>query len=153
MNPAFQEQIQTITAWLGDRKVEPGLADELNQAFPPEGPVFQSLAQACRDGITEGWLGQRGEDSLKWGRPVKPGPDTQGYSVDVVRMTEVAGPHHAHPNGEIDMVVPLDPAAKFDGHGKGWVVYGPGSAHRPTVRGGTAIVLYLLPGGEIQFSA
>jgi len=32
------------------------------------------------------------------------------------------------------------------------VVYGPGSAHRPTVRGGKALVLYLLPAGAIEFT-
>ena len=29
-------------------------------------------------------------------------------------------------------------------------VYGPGTAHRPTVRGGRALVLYLLPEGAID---
>ncbi|NCF10982.1 MAG: DUF4863 family protein, partial [Gammaproteobacteria bacterium] len=28
----------------------------------------------------------------------------------------------------------------------------PNSAHRPTVRDGRALVLYLLPGGEIEFT-
>jgi hypothetical protein len=31
-------------------------------------------------------------------------------------------------------------------------VYPPGSAHRPTVSGGRALVLYLLPEGRIEFS-
>ena len=44
------------------------------------------------------------------------------------------------------------PAARFDGHGAGWVVYGPGSAHSPTVTGGRALVLYLLPQGAIEFT-
>ena len=34
----------------------------------------------------------------------------------------------------------------------GWHVYGPGSAHRPTVAGGRALVLYVLPGGKIGFT-
>jgi hypothetical protein len=72
--------------------------------------------------------------------------------VDVVDMDDLAGPHHAHPNGEIDMIMPLTEGARFDGHGAGWLVYGPGSAHRPTVTGGRALVLYLLPGGAIDFS-
>lgn len=43
-------------------------------------------------------------------------------------------------------------AARFDGRPAGWCVYGPGSAHRPTVSGGRALVLYLLPQGQIQFT-
>ena len=34
----------------------------------------------------------------------------------------------------------------------GWKVYAPGSDHFPTVRGGRALVLYLLPAGAIQFT-
>jgi hypothetical protein len=81
---------------------------------------------------------------------IKPGPETHGYSVDVVDMKEVVGHHHVHPRGEIDMVMPLDAFAAFDGQGAGWKVYGPGSAHRPTVRGGRALVPYLLPEGAIE---
>ncbi|MEX2322047.1 MAG: DUF4863 family protein, partial [Saccharospirillum sp.] len=64
----------------------------------------------------------------------------------------VAGPHHRHPNGEVDMVIPLDPDARFDGTPAGWKVYAPHSAHSPTVTGGKAIVLYFLPDGAIEFS-
>src|SRR5438046_2356742 len=77
---------------------------------------------------------------------------THGFSIDVVEMNDIAGPHHRHPNGEIDLVMPLEGDARFDGHGAGWVVYGPGSAHRPTVSGGKALVLYLLPDGAIEFA-
>jgi hypothetical protein len=83
---------------------------------------------------------------------VKPGALTHGFSVDVVEMNHVIGPHHRHPNGEIDLVMPLEGAARFDGHGAGWLVYEPGSAHRPTVSGGKALVLYLLPEGAIEFT-
>jgi hypothetical protein len=152
MTPQFREQIATITAWLAGRPVEPALAEALTQAFPPTGEVFQGLAAACREGLADGWRGQRGEAALRWGRPIKPGPETADYSVDVVEMTEIAGPHHAHPRGEIDMIIPVDAQARFDGHGQGWLVYGPGTAHSPTVSGGKAIVLYLLPAGDIAFT-
>jgi hypothetical protein len=89
---------------------------------------------------------------IKFGRVIKPGPDTQGFSVDVVDMQNIKGPHHRHPNGEIDMIMPLDSAAKFDGRGAGWMVYGPDSAHSPTVSDGRALVLYLLPQGAIEFT-
>jgi hypothetical protein len=39
-----------------------------------------------------------------------------------------------------------------DGHGGGWCIYPPGSAHSPTVSGGAALVLYLLPEGKIEFT-
>ena len=90
---------------------------------------------------------------IKYGRVVKPGPQTGSFSVDVVDMKEIAGGHHRHPHGEIDLVMPIDGDAKFDGHGAGWVVYGPDSAHEPTVAGGRALVLYLLPQGAIEFSS
>jgi hypothetical protein len=58
-----------------------------------------------------------------------------------------------HPEGEIDLIMPMDEGATFDGRGAGWLVCPPGSAHRPTVRLGRALVLYLLPQGRIEFSA
>jgi len=48
--------------------------------------------------------------------------------------------------------MPLTTGAQFDGHGAGWVVYGPGTAHSPTVTEGRALVLYLLPQGAIEFT-
>ena len=43
------------------------------------------------------------------------------------------------------MIMPIDATARFDGRGAGWLVYGPDTAHVPTVAGGKALVLYLLP--------
>lgn len=153
MTPQFQSAVATVTAWLDGRPVSPELGEALSANFAPFSDAFRALASACREGVEEGWLANRGEEPLKWGRIIKPGPETHGFSVDVVRMTEVAGPRHAHPQGEIDMILPIDPGARFDGQGEGWLVYGPGSAHAPTVTGGSAIILYLLPGGEIDFKA
>lgn len=48
--------------------------------------------------------------------------------------------------------MPIDDSATFDTRGAGWLVCPPGSAYRPTVRGGRALVLYLLPQGRIEFS-
>ena len=74
------------------------------------------------------------------------------FSVDVVDITSLVGNHHNHPTGEIDLVLPVDPQARFDGRGAGWLVYGPGSGHRPTVTDGRALVLYLLPEGRIEWT-
>lgn len=83
---------------------------------------------------------------------MKPSAASQGFSVDVVEMENIAGPHHRHPEGEIDMILPRSAEASFDGRGAGWLVYPPGSAHRPTVSGGRARVPYLLPKGKIEFT-
>lgn len=148
----FAELVSSVTAEAAGHPLDPALADRLSSAFPPGGPVVASIAAACREAIAAGWMCQREAGGIRYGRVVKPGPVTHGFSVDVVDMTPLAGPHHRHPNGEIDLVMPLEPDARFDGHGAGWVVYGPGSAHRPTVTGGRALVLYLLPAGAIEFS-
>ena len=37
------------------------------------------------------------------------------------------------PGSEIDLLMPIEGDARLDGHPAGWVVYGPGTAHRPTV--------------------
>ena len=97
-------------------------------------------------------LANREGGGLKYGRIFKPADELHGFSVDVVDMDSIAGPHHTHPLGEIDLIMPMDATATFDGHGAGWLVYGPGSAHRPTVTQGRALVLYLLPGGAIEFT-
>ena len=86
---------------------------------------------------------------IQFGRVI---PDVEGFSVDVVRMRSLRGPHHRHPRGEIDMIMPIDEAARFDGVGRGWLVYGADTDHFPTVTSGEALVLYLLPGGEIEFT-
>lgn len=149
---SFLEVVAPLLTWLRDRPVTAALAGDLDREFPSDGPTFNAIETACKDGLAAGWLGARGEPNLRWGRIVKPSPATHDFSIDVVSMENVAGPHHAHPNGEIDMVIPVDATATFDGHGRGWVVYPPGSDHHPTVSKGRAIVLYALPAGAIAFT-
>jgi hypothetical protein len=48
--------------------------------------------------------------------------------------------------------MPIEGDAHFDGRAAGWLVCPPGSAHRPTVTAGRALVLYLLPDGQIEFT-
>lgn len=148
----FEKLVAAITADIADRPVDDTLQVYLNEHFPPAGAEFQQLATACRQGITEGWLCQHEQGGIKFGRVIKQGPATHGFSVDVVEMNDIAGPHHRHPNGEIDMVIPETDNARFDGNGVGWVVYEADSAHKPTVTDGRAIVLYLLPDGKIEFT-
>lgn len=149
---SFQALIAKVTAEIAGRPLDGGLADFLNERFPTSGPDFQAIFAACKAAVAAGWMCEREHGGIKFGRVIKPCDAIHGFSVDVVEMADVVGPHHAHPNGEIDMIMPLEGDAKFDGHGAGWFVYGPGSAHKPTVTGGRAYVLYLLPQGAIEFT-
>lgn len=148
----FTALVARVTGQVAGRPLDAALAHDLNDSLPGDGADVAAIARACREAIRDGWMCSREAGGIRYGRVVKPGPATHGYSVDVVEMDGVVGPHHRHPNGEIDLVMPVDATATFDGQGAGWVVYGPGSAHSPTVAGGRVLVLYLLPQGAIEFT-
>ncbi len=149
----FETKLRAVTAAIEGLPIDAGLAARLDERFPAGGEAFKAIEALCRKGVAEGWLCEHEGGGVRYGRPLEPSPETAGFSVDVVKMKDLKGPYHAHPNGEIDMVMPIDREAKFDGHGAGWCVYAPGSQHYPTVSGGEALVLYLLPGGAIDFKA
>jgi Domain of unknown function (DUF4863) len=148
----FRSQIAELTAQIAGRDLDAALDAWLNQTHGVGSTTYESLKAACRSGVAEGWLANREGGGIKYGRIFKPSDDLQGFSVDVVDMQDVAGPHHTHPNGEIDLIMPIDGDARFDGRPAGWCVYPVGSAHRPTVSQGRALVLYLLPQGSIEFT-
>jgi len=148
----FTQLMASITKTIEGRALDAELERDLNTLFPADGETVQIVREVCERGIQDGWMCSREAGGIKYGRVVKPTASTHGFSVDVVEMQAVAGPHHRHPNGEIDLVMPLSPGAQFDGRGAGWVVYGPDSAHSPTVTHGRARVLYLLPAGAIDFT-
>lgn len=152
MNERFLAQMQSITAAIAGKPLDDQLQAWLNENYGADTQWFKDTEALCRQGVEEGWLCQYEGGGLRYGRAIKPGPDTAGFSVDVVDMDDVRGPHHSHPNGEIDLVMPQSGDAQFDLTPAGWKVYGPGSAHYPTVRGGRALVLYLLPEGKIEFT-
>jgi len=149
---AFTEAVEKVTSRIAGKPLDPSLQAFLNENFPPGGEAFDDLAELCRQGIEEGWLCDRDQGGIRFGRILKPGPGTSGFSVDVVLMADIRGPYHGHPQGEIDMIIPEIAGARFDGSGQGWLVYEAGSAHYPTVSDGKAIVLYLLPEGAIDFT-
>ena len=149
---ALRQHISQLTAQIAGKALDADLQDWLNREHGAASAVYQQLRQDCEAGVAEGWLCDREGGGIRYGRIFKPAPDLHSYSVDVVDMTEIAGPHHAHPNGEIDLIMPIDPDARFDGQPAGWLVCPPGSAHRPTVSGGRSLVLYLLPEGRIDFT-
>ena len=149
---AFRAQLAALTAQLAGRPLDAALAAWLNAEHGPGSDTYTGLKAACQQGVAKGWLCQREGGGIRYGRVFKPAEDLGGCSVDVVEMADIVGPHHRHPNGEIDLIVPVDADAQFDGRGAGWLVYGADSAHRPTVSGGRAYVLYLLPQGAIEFT-
>jgi len=148
----FRALLADLTRPIAGRPLDDSLQQWLNSQHGASSPSYVSLRQACIGGVAEGWLCDREGGGIRYGRVFKPAEDLHGFSVDVVDMANLAGPHHAHPHGEIDLIMPIEGDALFDEHSAGWLVYPPGSAHRPTVSQGRALVLYLLPAGAIQFT-
>ena len=149
---SFRVQLATLTARLAGRALDAALDSWLNTEAGAGTTTYLALKEACEAGVAAGWLCNREGGGIKYGRIFKPADDLHGFSVDVVDMTDIAGPHHVHPNGEIDLIMPIQSEARFDDRPAGWLVMAPGSAHRPTVTEGRALVLYLLPQGKIEFT-
>lgn len=148
----FKQALASLTAQLSGRALDASLEAWLNTEHGVDSALYQTLKQACRTGVEEGWLCNREGGGLRYGRIFKPAAELHGFSVDVVDMQDVVGPHHTHPMGEIDLILPIDDGALFNERSAGWMVCPPGSAHHPTVSQGRALVLYLLPEGRIEFT-
>ncbi len=127
------------------------LAATLNAALPLDGEACNAVRAAAEAGVEAGWLCNREAGGIQFSRPVKPGEASAGFSVDAVVMENVVGPKHTHTNGEINLCFAQSGDPKFDGNPAGWVVFPPGSTHRPRVEGGRMLILYFLPGGAVEF--
>ena len=149
---AFHQLVATVAQAVQGRALDTALQTWLNAHYGADSAWYEEMRQACASGVNQGWLCQRENGGIRWGRVFEASPALGDFSVDVVQMKDTAGPHHSHPLGEIDLILPITPEALFDGHAAGWCVYGPNSAHSPTVSHGEAWVLYLLPQGQIQFT-
>lgn len=119
----------------------------LDANLPCDSQIVSEVRTAAEAGMAAGWLLPKEAGPIKFGRVAK---DCAGFSIDAVWMRD-PGPKHRHPNGEIDLCFALDGEPRFDGNPEGWTVYGQGTTHVPTVRGGTMLILYFLPGGAIEF--
>jgi hypothetical protein len=150
---SFQSLIAQLTAEIAGAPLDTALEAHLNANHGPGSYLYDAIAAACRIGVRDGWMCDREAGGLRYGRVLKATDATHGFSIDVVDMADMAGPYHTHPNGEIDLIMPLTEGALFDGCPAGWCVYDARSGHRPTVTRGRALVLYLLPQGAIDFSA
>ncbi len=130
---------------------QPGAAEALlNQRFPPHSPAALALNEQLFELLAAGRIAERGAPPVRYGRVAKASPATLEHSIDVVLMT-APGPRHRHPQGEIDYCVARSGSPTFDGKPPGWLVLPPDSVHVPTVAGGEMLVVYLLPGGAIEF--
>lgn len=147
----FAALVQPFALAAAGKDIDASLAEELDARFPADGDEWRALVAGVERGVAEGLLLKHEAGGIRYGRVLRPDASLGGFSVDVVEMRDVAGPHHRHPKGEIDLVMALDEGARFDGSAERFVVMAPDSAHRPTVSGGGAYVLYLLPDGEIDF--
>lgn len=149
----FHQRIAQVAQQIAGRPLDDTLAQWLNTELGADSDTYRQLKQLCLQGVAEGWLCQRERGGIRYGRVfAATDPALHGFSVDVVDMADIAGPHHVHPHGEIDLIMPLQGEAQFDGRPAGWAVMPAGSAHRPTVSQGRALVLYLLPQGAIEFT-
>jgi hypothetical protein len=148
----LHRRISALTSQLSGKVLDQKLQDWLNLEHGVDSATWRELEQSCRQGVAEGWLCQHEAGGIRYGRVFKPESELHGFSVDVVDMDDVVGPHHRHPAGEIDLVMPISAKARFDGHAAGWVVYEAGTAHYPGVSDGRALILYLLPAGSIEFT-
>ncbi len=117
------------------------------RAAPFASAAVAALRAAAVANLGSQWLLPKAQGGIRFGRVAK---DLLGFSVDAVLM-DVPGPKHRHPNGELDLCVATRGEPRFDGKPAGWVVYGKGSVHVPTVTGGEMLILYFLPAGAIEF--
>jgi len=148
----LRQQLVRLTAQIAGQPLDQTLETWLNREAGVDSAIYREIRECCVDGVRDGWLCNREGGGIRYGRIFKAGDDLHGFSVDVVDMENIAGPHHVHPLGEIDLIMPVQGDALFDGRPAGWLVCPPGSGHRPTVSQGRSLVLYLLPGGQIQFT-
>src|SRR5271166_6535945 len=111
----FLGVVSQIASEIGQTALDAGLEARLNQRFAAGSETFSRLSALCAKGEAEGWLVNREAGGIKFGRAVKPGKEAGRFSVDVVRMKNVAGPHHVHTTGEIGAIMPISGEPTFDG--------------------------------------
>ena len=146
----FAALLEPLAALLQNLDVDAAdAAVQVEAQAPFAGDLVESVRAAAVANVESDWLLPKSNAGIRFGRVAK---DLHGFSVDAVLMA-VPGPRHKHPNGEIDLCFAPTGEPRFDGNPPGWVVYGRGSAHVPTVTDGEMLILYFLPGGAIEFDA
>ncbi|RKY14837.1 MAG: DUF4863 domain-containing protein [Planctomycetota bacterium] len=123
---------------------------ELERRYPHDGDEAQTLHAALAEAVAQGVICDRGNDAIRYSRLSKACDETRDHSVDFVWMTG-PGINHRHPRGEVNLCFAVDGEPRFDGAPAGWIVFAPDSAHVPTVSGGRMLIVYFLPGGEVEW--
>ncbi|CAN5807758.1 hypothetical protein BH11PSE8_BH11PSE8_22150 [soil metagenome] len=114
MSPSnFREHVSQLTAELVGRPLDAQRDVWLNKAHGVGSSAYEQLRLDGQTGVAEGWLCDREGGGIRYGRIFEPAGDLHDFSVDVGDMNEMAGQHHAHPDGEIDLIMPLDEGALF----------------------------------------
>ena len=122
----------------------------LEAAFPFEGEACRALRASLLEAVEAGVICDRGKDPVRFSRLAKPGDTAHDLSVDFVWMSG-PGIHHRHPRGEINLCFSVEGEARFDGQPEGWVAFAPDTTHVPTVTEGKMLIVYFLPGGEVEW--
>jgi 2-hydroxylaminobenzoate mutase len=132
--------------------LDAALEARLNTQYGESTQAYAQLVKLLKLGVEEGWVAYAEIDGgdYRRGRIAEPSNETSNMSVESGLLRDVKGQYHCHTNGEINMIIPLEEGAQFCGHGAGWRVFPPMSEHFPTVTG-KALMLYFLPGGEIDY--
>ncbi|HEY4316334.1 MAG TPA: DUF4863 family protein [Herbaspirillum sp.] len=154
----FLEEIKNMTA---------GTCVEqwLNKTYGPGSFLYDRLAELIKAGIEEGWAANIEIDGQRYRRSriCEPSAETLHFSITAVYMDSCSadpeevfrGDYHAHPYGELNMVIPLNDGAMLGGPNgwchAGWTAPSPGSHHYPEVKGGATIALFFLPAGRISY--
>ncbi len=133
----------------------------LNEEYGPGTETYEVLARLVKTGVSDGWAADEEISGRRYRRSrlADPCSDTFYFSITTVYMDSqdiFRGDYHAHPYGEINLVVPVEDGAAIAGPNGwcsgGWTAPPPGSHHYPEVRGGSAIALFYLPAGRISYN-
>ena len=153
--PLLMAAVDRLLDFIGDQPLNDSLERALNERYGPSTEAYHELLSLLRTGIEEGWACYAEIDGPDYrrGQLAKASATTHGFSVESGMLKNVLGNYHRHPRGEINMIGPVDPDARFCGHGAGWKVFAPDSRHYPTVTGGKVTMLFFLPDGEIEYLA
>ncbi|KAM0791044.1 hypothetical protein ACM66B_004340 [Microbotryomycetes sp. NB124-2] len=159
-----QEFLATI------KDLTPGkqLENKLNKEHAPGTKYYDDLARLSRIGLEQGWLANIEIEGPHYRRSRlrEPSEALSWFSITAVFMDSrepktlqpFQGQYHAHPYGEVNMVIPMSGEnPELEGLNgwvnQGWTCPGPGSHHFPAVRRGALIALFFLPAGRISYNA
>ena len=148
----LMEMVHRLCEDIRAMPLDAALEARLNREYGASTQSYAQFARLLKLGVEEGWAAYADIDGNDYrrGRIAEPSRETSEMSVESGLLRDVKGQYHCHTNGEINMIIPLEEGAQFCGHGAGWRVFPPMSEHFPTVTG-RALMMYFLPGGEIEY--